>query len=116
MEVGNIQLDALDPLYEVKKTTLQGLSEMSSGVAAKRTEMYNLVLYVLAIIITVPLSFAVEYRNWFWIFFIAVLLIVFLDYNLWRMKKEKKSFSLAGKQLLKQARALGLDHPSWKKF
>lgn len=114
--VANMELDARDPLYEVKKTTLQGLTDMSNGVSSTRNKMYNLILYVLAILITIPLSIAIEHRSWFWIFFIAVLLIAFLDYNLWRMKKEKDNYARVAKQLLAQAKRFGMNHPLFEKF
>lgn len=110
--IANVELDARDPRFIQKYVALKGLDDVTLRIKDTRNEIFNLVLYVVAIILSVPLSIFAGSANWLAVSAILAFLIAFLFYNLLRMKNEIDAQIKSQKQLREQIKELGIHHPA----
>jgi hypothetical protein len=108
----NVELSSSDPQFIQKYMTLKGLDDMSMRIRDNRNQMLNLVLYVVAIILSVPLALFAENGNWLAEIAIISILVIFLAYNIYNMKKEEDMYAKVSRQLREKAVELGLRHPA----
>lgn len=109
--IANVELDARDPHFMQKYVALKGLDDVSLRIRDTRNEMFNLILYVVAIMLSVPLSIFAASENWFGVSAIIIFLAAFLFYNIMNMKKEIDAQIKTQKQLKEQVKEMGMKHP-----